>query len=105
MAHNRIQQLKAMLADEPQEPFLHYALALEYRKLADKVETVNHFTVLLRDFPDYLPTYYAFGTYLAEAGETKEALICLHKGFALAQSQAESKTAREIRALIEELEM
>ncbi len=53
--------------------------------------------------PDYLPTYYQLGTWLAEIGNNDEALEYLQSGKKVALTQINNKTASEIQSLIDEL--
>ena len=52
---NRLEQLRQFAAEEPHDPFNHYALALEYLKTNPR-EAENLFEQLLQQHPEYLPT-------------------------------------------------
>ena len=53
---NRIELLKEYMDQEPNDPFNIYALAIEY--LNENIEkSLTYFTILINDFPSYLPTY------------------------------------------------
>jgi len=66
---NRIEQLEAFLKESPQDPFLHYALTMEYVKAGDDVETENRFKQMVENFPDYVGTYYHFGKFLEKKAD------------------------------------
>ena len=57
MNQKRLEQLREMLAEEPNDPFLIYALATEYLN-TDKAKARLYFEILLSKYPDYAGTYY-----------------------------------------------
>lgn len=71
----RLQQILDFLKESPQDPFLHYALTMEYVKLEQEEEALHGFEKLISDFPDYIGTYYHFGKFL----EKKAKLIVQQK--------------------------
>jgi tetratricopeptide (TPR) repeat protein len=95
---NRIDQLKQFAEDEPDDPFNHYALALEYLK-TDPTEAIRLFERLSESHPHYLPTYYPYAQLLIERKETEKAESIFQKGIGMARGSKEQKTLREILAL------
>ena len=57
----RIEMLKAYIADDPADPFLPYALALEYVRLNKNEDAISLLEKVLNLNPDYLPAYYHLG--------------------------------------------
>jgi len=53
----RIKLLKEYCAEEPQNPFNYYALALEYREF-EIAEAAHLFDFVVANFPNYLPVYF-----------------------------------------------
>lgn len=96
MQEQRMARLHQMLQETPEDPFLLYALALEYRKF-DLTQAISWFDKLLVQHPHYLPTYYHAAAALIEAGKAAEAKTVYQKGIALAQEQQESHSLRELR--------
>ncbi|MGY6559989.1 MAG: tetratricopeptide repeat protein [Nitritalea sp.] len=94
---NRLEQLHAFIAAEPADPFNYYALALEYRSLQREEEALDTFRLLLRDFPDYLPTYFHAAASLAEAEALAEARTTYEQGITLAESQGDVHALRELK--------
>jgi tetratricopeptide (TPR) repeat protein len=92
-----------MLEDEPNEPFLLYAGALELRKAGNTKEALDWFQKLHRIHPDYLPTYYQLGTLLEETGALKPALKVYEEGMVLASGRGEGKTRAELAERYEQL--
>ena len=93
---NRINLLTQFLAEEPNNPFNLYALAMEYR--TDKPETTRlYFDQLLTEHSDYLPTYYHAAALYAELNERDKVADLYEKGIRLAQTQQNQKTLLELQ--------
>ncbi len=96
MNEERIALLKKYIAEEPNEPFNHYALANEY--MAEKPnEALKVLQRLLLDFPDYLPSYYQAATLLESFEKEQEALHTYAQGMAVAKKQGNTKIERELQ--------
>ena len=94
--NNRIKEIIQMLKYEPNDPFLLYALALEYHKIEDDNKTEETFDQLLNNFPDYLPTYYQAAHFYWGKGLIKKAKSAFIKGISLAKQSDEIKTVQEL---------
>jgi tetratricopeptide (TPR) repeat protein len=99
----RVEQLRQYLREEPNDPFLHYSLALEYAR-HQPAEASRLLDDVLEKFPDYLPAYYQAGLLKIRIGEAQPAQAVLRRGLQLALAQQDMKTAAELRHLLEELE-
>ncbi|MDR6562621.1 MULTISPECIES: tetratricopeptide repeat protein [unclassified Arcicella] len=108
MSFNRLALLKQFLEEEPENPFNHYALATELLK-SDATEAGNIYLFLLKNHPDYLPTYYHAGALFSEFGETNLAEKIYTDGIALAQKVGNEKALKELKGayqlFLDELEM
>jgi tetratricopeptide (TPR) repeat protein len=104
MQNNRTDNLQKMLEITPQDPFLHYALGLEYESAGEDLKARQQFDYLLVNHPDYLPLYYQFGHLLSRLGERDKALWVLQKGINLAQERKETKTLAELKDAYEVVE-
>lgn len=93
----RLEQLKQFAAEEPDDPFNHYALALEYLK-NNPDEAHEIFKRLLLSHPDYLPTYYPYAQLLAERKEVALAEQTFQNGIQAAKKAGDMKTMRELQA-------
>ena len=92
----RVNLLTQFLAEEPNNPFNLYALAMEYRT-ANPEMTQFYFDQLLTQHPDYLPTYYHAASLYAELNERHKATDLYEKGIRLAQTQQNQKTLLELQ--------
>jgi tetratricopeptide (TPR) repeat protein len=103
MNHSRIEMLEKFIADDPSDPFNHYALALEYLH-TNPVKAGQLFDEILINHPDYLPVYYTAGTFYADQANETKALDILHQGVELAKKNSDYKTLRELQSAIQNLE-
>lgn len=93
---NRIELLKEYMDQEPNDPFNIYALAIEY--LNENIEkSLTYFTILINNFPTYLPTYYHIALIYKEKGEFETSLLYYKKGIELAKIQLNSKAEMELK--------
>lgn len=90
---NRIEQLEQFLKETPQDPFLHYALTMEYLKQGDIVRTRAGFENLVSTYPNYVGTYYHFGKFLEKIGDKSLAEDIYGQGIIVA------KNARNMHAM------
>jgi tetratricopeptide (TPR) repeat protein len=99
----RIEKLKSYLDETPQDPFLIYALAMEYlQDLPEKAE--EQLRILLKNHPEYLPSYYQLGLLQIEKGNPEEAIGILQKGIELARNQNNRHTLNELQMLLDEFQ-
>ncbi len=96
MQAERLKILSELLETEPNEPFNRYALAMEYMG-KDATKALAHLEVLLRDFPEYLATYYQAATIFAEQDEEEKAATVFQKGIILAEKQGNDKILKELQ--------
>ena len=104
---NRLEILRQFVAEEPQDPFNHYALATELLK-TDKQEAKAIFEFLVKNNADYLATYYHLGALYVELGENDLSLATYEEGIKLAQKIGNEKALKELKGayqmLLDELE-
>ena len=100
----RLEQLKALLAEDPNDAFLCYGIAMEYAKLGQRTTAIEQVKQLLIAQPDYLGAYYQLGKWLEEEQQTEEAILVYKKGMELAKQQQKRKTENELREALQQLE-
>lgn len=93
---SRRDQLEAMLAAEPEDVFLHYALACELVKLGETVAGLARFETLHERFPDYVPAWFRHAQVLAESGDGASAKSIGERGLETARRVGDAHAAREI---------
>lgn len=100
---DRIEKLKAFLAQSPNDCFLNHALALEYIKLgADDNAKILFEHNLITD-KKYIATYYHLGKLLERVGQNDEAIKIYEAGMAEAKTANEMHTYNELQAAYEDL--
>lgn len=93
---SRIELLLQFVKEEPDNPFNLYALALEYQN-TDMRKALEYFEDLLKNHADYLPTYYHAAALFVELGLIEEANQTYIEGIALAESQNNQHSLRELK--------
>lgn len=99
----RVEKLKAMLAQNPADSFVQHALALEYIKRNRKAEAQQLFEALLAKDEGYVGSYYHLGKLLERTGEKEQALAVYEKGMTVAKKIGDSHALNELRAAWEDL--
>lgn len=83
--HNRLEELQVFLKETPDDPFLKYAITMEYKKMDDYERALAGFLDLQTNHPDYVGTYYHFAKFLEEQGRKADALEVYEAGMEVAQ--------------------
>lgn len=96
MNSNRIEQLLEFLKNDPNDPFTRYALATEYRN-TEPEKSLAYFEELLKDHPDYLPTYYHAAHLYIDFHKDEEAEQLFKDGIELAKKQEDALALRELQ--------
>ena len=100
---DRLQHLHTLLADQPQDPFLNHALALEEIKLGRDPEARRLFESLLELHPDYVGSYYHLGKLLERQGDAPTALEVYERGMKTAKKLGDQHALNELRAAYDNL--
>ena len=101
---DRLAMLQQMLAERPGEPFVHYGLAMELRKLGRGDEARQAFATLISEHPAYMPSYLMAGNQLVELGDKEAARVVYERGIEVARAASDEHTQGEIEAALGELE-
>ena len=99
----RKEKLTAMLADDPEDLFLRYALALEYHKEANHEESLQLLAELRAHDPPYVPAFFMAAQQLAQLGRISEAQTVAREGIGVAESQQDLHAAGEMREFLTSL--
>jgi tetratricopeptide (TPR) repeat protein len=101
-----LDQLLPLLAAEPNDSFLRYAVAMEYAKLGRRAEAIVEFAELLGRDPGYVPGYFMAGRTAQQSGDYDAARSFYERGIAAARKAGDSHAADEMseaRAVLDEL--
>ena len=99
----RLDQILELLQATPQDTFLRYALAMEYRSLGQTGTAAEQFNQLLAAQPPHVPSFFMYGQMLAEQGETEAARGILRNGIEQARAQGDAHAAGEMSELLADL--
>lgn len=99
MGAERLDQLRALLAEDPTDNFVRYAIALEHKRLGEMDTAANALEALLRDDPKYIAAYYQLALVLADLGRAKEAVHACEAGSLQALTTGDRKARAELLEL------
>ena len=100
----RMEMLKQYLADDPNDDFSEYALALEFEKEGNRESALMHLQQVLNRNADYLAAYYQCGRMYEAEKDFVMAAAMYEKGMAVAKLQENQKTLNELRTALEMLD-
>jgi len=100
---SRRERIEAMLADDPQDTFLRYSLALELDKQQDHDRSLELLAELRGEDPPYVPAFFMTGQQLARLGRIEEARTVLREGIETARVQADLHAAGEMSEFLASL--
>lgn len=97
--------LKEILEQDPANAFARYGLAMEYAGRGETDAALVEFDRLLKDHPEYAAGYFMSAQALEKAGRGAEAKQRLTDGVACARKAGNEHAAREMQAMLDELEI
>lgn len=100
---DRIEKLRAFLAQSPDDAFLNHALALEYVKRGEEDAARSYFEENVAKRPSYVATYYHLGKLLERIGEAGQAIVVYEQGMEAARAAGDMHSLSELRSVYEEL--
>lgn len=102
MSESRLELLQKFYAEDPDDPFNLYGLALEFQK-TDVLKSDELFTKLLTEFSAYVPSYYHAAKLKTNLKQYNAALDIYKKGITVAREQNERKALQELQSAYDEL--
>jgi Tfp pilus assembly protein PilF len=100
MATNRIDILKQMVAQDANNSFARYGLAMEYTKTGDLGAAVTEFKSLLAADGTYVAAYYHCGQALEKLGDVDAARDIYQQGMRASSAKGDLHTLGEIEAAL-----
>jgi Tfp pilus assembly protein PilF len=102
---DRIEKLMQFLQNNPEDSFIHHALALEYIKLGNDAKAKEIFEQLLGRDPGYIGSYYHLAKLLERTNDTAAAIKIYENGMEQARKAGDNHAFGELRGAYEELTM
>ncbi|MGB6947304.1 MAG: tetratricopeptide repeat protein [Bryobacteraceae bacterium] len=103
MATNRMEVLKAMLAQNPADAFARYGLAMELVKSGQLESAVAEFRALLEHNPNYAAGYFHGGQALEKLGDLQNARAFYEKGVEVTSRTGDQHARSELQAALDML--
>jgi predicted Zn-dependent protease len=100
---DRLAMLNDILAQNPNDAFARYGLAMEYSKTGKVDEALGEFEKLLAANPDYTAGYFMAAQTLVRAERIDEARRMLAEGIGAAQRTRNAHAQAEMQAMLDEL--
>ena len=97
---SRREQIEAMLAEEPDDVFLRYSLAMELAKEGDHDGSLSRLAELRAGEPPYVPAFFMAAQQLVRLDRRDEARAILRDGIEAARAQGDSHAAAEMSELL-----
>ena len=103
MAGTRLDILKSMVEQKPEESFSRYGLAMEYVNTGDLERAIEQFAVLLEHNPNYSAGYFHGGQTMEKLGRIEEAREIYRKGIEVTGTTGDEHTRSELMAALRNL--
>jgi tetratricopeptide (TPR) repeat protein len=101
MAMNRLEVLKNMVQQNPNDSFSRYGLAMEYANSGSLEKAVDEYDALLAFNPDYAAAYYHGGQTLEKLGRIDDARRMYQRGLEATRRTGDAHTNSEIQAALD----
>ncbi len=100
---SRLEKLQEMLALDPGDTFLQYAISMEHKSAGNIEEGEAGFRKLMQNSPPYVPAFFLLGQMLAGEDRIDDARTVLRNGIEQARSQADWHAAGEMSEFLTSL--
>jgi predicted Zn-dependent protease len=100
---DRIATLNEILAQDPNNAFARYGLAMEYANSGNIGQALDEFTKLISANPDYAAGYFMAAQTLMKENRKDEARTMLEKGISAADRKSDAHAASEMEGMLGEI--
>ena len=100
----RMRKLRTMLEKEPNDAFLLYGLALEYKKRQEFDEAMKWLGRVIAVDPGYCYAYYQRGLVQEMQGDVEAAKRSYREGIAAAERKGDAHAREELSAALQQVE-
>jgi len=94
--NSTIEQLLTFKEENPDDPFILYALAMEYKKNKVYQSAEKYYQILVDKHPQYGGTYYHYAQLLETIGEVTRANSIYEKGLSILKENKDSHLYNEL---------
>jgi predicted Zn-dependent protease len=99
----RREKIEAMLAEDPQDTFLRYSLAMELARDNESEESLRRLRELAAETPPYVPAFFMAAQQLADLERFEEARGMLRDGIEAARAVGDAHAAGEMSQFLASL--
>lgn len=96
----RLQKLLNFLENEPNDPFLKYALATEYFNVKDFDNALHYYEDLITNHGDYVGTYYHLGKLYEIINRKEDAVVTYRKGMEVSKGAGDMHAFSELQGVL-----
>lgn len=100
---DRMEKLKQLLARTPGDPFLLYALAMEYKRINAYADALSFLSQTIEKDANYIAAYHQRAQVFELAGEIDQARRAYHEGIDVARRNGNAHAAEEMQAALDML--
>ena len=100
---DRIDKIKDMLLDTPDDCFLLHALGLEYLKLNDNEKAIQCFEKLIAINRDYVGTYYHLAKTYERINSIEQAIDTYNQGISIATKLKDMHARNELQMALDDV--
>lgn len=94
---NRLERLKALAEERPNDSFTLFALAKELEKAGETQESLKKYRQIIDKDSKYIGTYYHLGKLLEQDNQPEEALSIYQMGIQMAQQIQDHHALAELK--------
>lgn len=102
--NNRLNGLLELYKKEPDDSFLIYGIALEYKSKKKYTEAENYFKLLIEKDSSYVPAYMQYAILKEEINEIDRAKELYTEGIKLAKQKGDNHAAKEMEDFLDDLD-
>jgi predicted Zn-dependent protease len=100
---SRIDVIKKIAEQSPNDPFPRYGLAMEYKNAGQAADAHATFSELEARWPDYVASYLMHGNLLASMHQLADARTVYEKGIAAARKAGNMHALGELESALQNL--
>jgi tetratricopeptide (TPR) repeat protein len=95
--------LKEIIAENPNDAFARYGLAMEYANTGDTATALAEYQKIVELNPEYVPAYQMAGQLLMNLGRDADARAWFDKGIAAARRTGNQHAESEMQGILDTL--
>jgi thioredoxin-like negative regulator of GroEL len=100
----RRDMLEEFVAQDPDDSFSRYALALEFEKESRVEDALPQLREVIARDPSYVAAYYQLGKLLAQVGQIEEARDVYRRGLDAAMASGDQRARSEMQEALDNLD-